>query len=514
FIVFSCSSWCGVALAKEDVEGHDVIEEVEDPLEDIDDQVEDDDNMTIDDEYEQDEVPEGQEQHFGDQIHEHDEFIDHHLPMAEGDEDHENHGINLFVDLGPINYGVFMPPDEEIEENGMPPDVPIGEATVTRTTTTISTVNTKGKKEVTILLTSDGNVLKDEMGSKFFQFLFHRAECLFGNTIQVDWRKQANSKKDELFEDVIKEFGNPGFNKDFIMDYARKFIHSKRDKIRSKLTNDLRYPRPAWITNQTTWDELIKDAKFKRKSFKNPNYMPSAREGGKRRLRDTTKATQARMSSIGSHKLGSGGYNSIRGSLVHQFRKEASDEDLKYALMHGSQGLQQHMIDRGEKLVIEHEAENFGSREDTVFLGVFDGHGPYGHAVGRRVRDALPSMLVNQWHELLSAECSNSDDNGSWVTELDKFSDVVKQNQHEEPKMFATWRESHLRAFKVMDKELKLHPTLDCFCSGTTAVTIVKQGQDLVIAHVGDSRAIMGTISPNGSLSAIQLTVDMKANLP
>ncbi|KAH9295101.1 hypothetical protein KI387_038689, partial [Taxus chinensis] len=243
------------------------------------------------------------------------------------------------------------------EENGMPPDVPNGEATVTPMTATISTVNTKGKKEVTILLTSDGNVLKDEMGSKFFQFLFHRAECLFGNTIQVDWRKQANSKKDELFEDVIKEFGNPGFNKDFIMDYARKFIHSKRDKIRSKLTNDLRYPRPAWITNQTTWDELIKDAKFKRKSFKNPNYMPSAREGGKRRLRDTTKATQARLSSIGSHKLGSGGYNSIRGSLVHQFRKEASDEDLKYALMHGSQGLRQHMIDRGEKLVIEHESE-------------------------------------------------------------------------------------------------------------------------------------------------------------
>lgn len=35
-----------------------------------------------------------------------------------------------------------------------------------------------------------------------------------------------------------------------------------------------------------------------------------------------------------------------------------------------------------------------------------------------------------------------------------------------------------------------------------------------MIAHVGDSRAVMGTISPNGSLSAIQLTIDMKANLP
>lgn len=26
-----------------------------------------------------------------------------------------------------------------------------------------------------------------------------------------------------------------------------------------------------------------------------------------------------------------------------------------------------------------------------------------------------------------------------------------------------------------MDKELKLHPTVDCFCSGSTAVTLVKQ---------------------------------------
>ncbi|KAH9303187.1 hypothetical protein KI387_014770, partial [Taxus chinensis] len=159
--------------------------------------------------------------------------------------------------------------------------------------------------------------------------------------------------------------------------------------------------------------------------------------------------------------------------------------------------------------------ENFGSREDTVFLGVFDGHGPYGHIVGRRVRDSLPSMLLNQWHELLSAECLNSDGNNFEATDLNKLCNVVDQDQQEkEPKIFQVWKESHLRAFKVMDKELKLHPTLDCHCSGTTAVTIVKQGQDLVIAHVGDSRAIMGTISPNGSLSAIQLTVDMKANLP
>ncbi|GLJ19254.1 hypothetical protein SUGI_0346330 [Cryptomeria japonica] len=36
---------------------------------------------------------------------------------------------------------------------------------------------------------------------------------------------------------------------------------------------------------------------------------------------------------------------------VHQFQKEASEEDLKYALLHGSQGLQQNLVDRGEILV-------------------------------------------------------------------------------------------------------------------------------------------------------------------
>ncbi|GLJ22493.1 hypothetical protein SUGI_0423540 [Cryptomeria japonica] len=84
-----------------------------------------------------------------------------------------------------------------------------------------------------------------------------------------------------------------------------------------------------WITDQVTWDELMKDAKFKRKAHNNPNYRPSAQAGSIRRLRDTTKATQARISSIGSHKLGYG----------LPISKETSEEDLKYALLHGSQGL-------------------------------------------------------------------------------------------------------------------------------------------------------------------------------
>lgn len=44
--------------------------------------------------------------------------------------------------------------------------------------------------------------------------------------------------------------------------------------------------------------------------------MPPTQEGAKRRLRDTRKATQSRVSKIGSHKLGFGLYNSIHGGMV------------------------------------------------------------------------------------------------------------------------------------------------------------------------------------------------------
>ncbi|WVZ08853.1 hypothetical protein V8G54_022199 [Vigna mungo] len=41
--------------------------------------------------------------------------------------------------------------------------------------------------------------------------------------------------------------------------------------------------------------------------------------------------------------------------------------------------------------------ENFCSRQDTTFCGVFDGHGPYGHMVAKRVRDSLPLKLNAHW---------------------------------------------------------------------------------------------------------------------
>jgi len=41
--------------------------------------------------------------------------------------------------------------------------------------------------------------------------------------------------------------------------------------------------------------------------------------------------------------------------------------------------------------------------------------------------------------------------------------------------VFYSWKTSFLRSFKDVDKELSLDASIDSYCSGTTAVTVVKQ---------------------------------------
>lgn len=112
--------------------------------------------------------------------------------------------------------------------------------------------------------------------------------------------------------------------------------------------------------------------------------------------------------------------------------------------------------------------------EDMTFCGVFDGHGPHGHLVARKVRDALPIKLLSFLHS------NQSKQNGSGQTCFkgnSKKSDVLDSEKDgpTEDKLNSAWREAFLKSYKAMDKELRSHPNLDCFCSGSTAVTIVKQ---------------------------------------
>lgn len=128
--------------------------------------------------------------------------------------------------------------------------------------------------------------------------------------------------------------------------------------------------------------------------------------------------------------------------------------------------------------------QNFASRSDTIFCGVFDGHGPFGHMVAKKVRDSLPLKLCEQWRAN-SSSINSPQQNGSAHGSMNSVQIASIDDQWGEsfdvdengklPEAFSSLKQSFLKAFKLMDIELKLHPSIDCFCSGTTAVTVLKQ---------------------------------------
>jgi serine/threonine protein phosphatase PrpC len=110
------------------------------------------------------------------------------------------------------------------------------------------------------------------------------------------------------------------------------------------------------------------------------------------------------------------------------------------------------------------------------FCGVFDGHGPDGHKIARYVRDNLPSKLsqVVKIYQL----------NTGIFTDANVASSFFNHENNRDPKdkgsqdlSLSSWEASFVKSFKDMDEELSLDSTIDSFCSGSTAVTLVKQVQ-------------------------------------
>jgi len=120
--------------------------------------------------------------------------------------------------------------------------------------------------------------------------------------------------------------------------------------------------------------------------------------------------------------------------------------------------------------------------------------------VARKVRDSLPVKLCTQWTGNVSGNNSphengfdpDNRDSEETATSFDdewaKSGDVDLNGKP--PEMYLTMRQSFFKAFKLMDKELKLHPSIDCFCSGSTAVTVIKQ----VTVKVTFSRYFLTTV--------------------
>ncbi|CAI9290897.1 unnamed protein product [Lactuca saligna] len=139
--------------------------------------------------------------------------------------------------------------------------------------------------------------------------------------------------------------------------------------------------------------------------------------------------------------------------------------------------------------------ESFGGKEGVMFCGVFDGHGPWGHLVGKRVKKVMPAYLLHFWQEACAQYSVDS----------------LKNSNFDQ---FGMWKKSLMKTCSTVDYDLELHPVIDSFFSGAAAVTIIREGDLLVLANVGDCRAVLGTTQDDGSLVAVQLTVDFKPNLP
>ncbi|CAH8375531.1 unnamed protein product [Eruca vesicaria subsp. sativa] len=111
---------------------------------------------------------------------------------------------------------------------------------------------------------------------------------------------------------------------------------------------------------------------------------------------------------------------------------------------------------RGEKGINQDRAivwEGFGCQEDITFCGMFDGHGPWGHVITKRVKKLFPSSLLCQWQQTLASLSSSPE----------CFSP------------FDIWKQSCLKTFSLIDLDLKIHPSIDSYCSGCTALTAVLQ---------------------------------------
>ncbi len=120
--------------------------------------------------------------------------------------------------------------------------------------------------------------------------------------------------------------------------------------------------------------------------------------------------------------------------------------------------------------------DRFAGRDDQLFVGVFDGHGPNGAKASRFVRDELPT---------------------SWSTD------------HLAKEPFTVINKGCL----ATNQKLSVSD-IDVYVSGTTGITTLIRGPKLYVANVGDSRAVLGRQFHDGSIAAVDLSRDHKPDDP
>ncbi|XP_021749847.1 probable protein phosphatase 2C 12 [Chenopodium quinoa] len=181
------------------------------------------------------------------------------------------------------------------------------------------------------------------------------------------------------------------------------------------------------------------------------------------------------------------------GSVAYDQNSMKRNQQIKYGSVHTQQG------GKGVNQDSAVLCQGYGSR-DGVFCGVFDGHGKTGHHASKAIKYRLPLLLLDQKNAVLSSEANaNNLETQSSTNSSDSSPNIE----------LLKWKEACINAFDAMDEVLKSVKKFDYSFSGSTAVVALKQGDDLLVANLGDSRAILGTRGENG-VTAVQLTTDLK----
>ncbi|KAG9134103.1 hypothetical protein Leryth_004804 [Lithospermum erythrorhizon] len=133
-----------------------------------------------------------------------------------------------------------------------------------------------------------------------------------------------------------------------------------------------------------------------------------------------------------------------------------------------------------------------------------------GHGGNSYVRDNLPSRLSSPNK---GSSVTGSDIGGDDGINNDVSGDANGLEESQDP-FYLSWKPKILSAFKDTDEELEADASIETYCSGTTAVTVFRKGEHLIIANLGDSRAVLCSTGENNQLVAAQLSVDLKPNIP
>lgn len=120
--------------------------------------------------------------------------------------------------------------------------------------------------------------------------------------------------------------------------------------------------------------------------------------------------------------------------------------------------------------------------DSDVILGVFDGHGPYGHDISNFAHETLPEQVVKD----------------------PRFKEDPAQALGD------AFSKTHKLCKEAAERAAG---SFDCTLSGTTATVALQRHESLHVAHVGDSRAVLARGRTASELKAEDLTVDHKPDI-